>query len=389
MGPLLWNVGYDATLNASLPTGVYLICYADDTLLIACGRQWSRTTRLMEAGIEAVVRKIKGLGLEIATHKTEATWFHGLPRNKKPPESWIAVGEDRVRVGRRIKYLGLILDDRLNYKAHFEQLAPRVEKAAVSLGRLLPNERGPSLKVRRLYTSVIQSIMLYGAPIWAGDEAMDRKNISALRGVQRRMALRAIRAYRTVSEEAALILAKMVPFDFLAKAYAEAYWETRENKAQGREGANSSQNPIDKAIRRARTRWKEELVRKRAGERRVAGAILPHWEKWWESNPPGVTYRVTQVLTGHGCFGKYLGRIGAEQTAECHHCGAEYDTAQHTLAECSAFESQRRTLIANIGDDLSPAAIIKGLLAEDAKREAIFSYCEEVMGLKEAAERGR
>ena len=147
LGSLLWNVGYDA----SLPTGVYLICYADDTLLIACGKQWSRTTRLMEAGIEAVVRKIKGLGLEIATHKTEATWFHGLPRNKNPPESWIAVGEDRIRVGRHIKYLGLILDGRLDYKAHFAQLAPRVEKAAINLGRLLPNTRGPSLKVRRLY----------------------------------------------------------------------------------------------------------------------------------------------------------------------------------------------------------------------------------------------
>ena len=46
---------------------------------------------------------------------------------------------------------------------------------------------------------------------------MARKNINALRDVQRRMALRAIRAYRTVSEEAALILAGMVPFDFLAR----------------------------------------------------------------------------------------------------------------------------------------------------------------------------
>ena len=130
-------------------------------------------------------------------------------------------------------------------------------------------------------------------------------------------------------------------------------------------------------------------MRKGAAERRVVGAILPHWEQWWGSGPPELTYRATQVLTGHGCFGKYLGKIGAEHTTECHHCGAESDSAQHTLAECSAFESQRRTLIANIGDDLSPAAIIEGLLAEDGKKEAIFSFCEEVMGLKEVAERGR
>ena len=36
-----------------------------------------------------------------------------------------------------------------------------------------------------------------------------------------------------------------------------------------------------------------------------------------------LAFRVTQVLTGHGCFGEYLKRIGAEATAGCHHCEAQ------------------------------------------------------------------
>lgn len=93
----------------------------------------------MEAGLEALVRKITNLGLEVAANKTEAAWFHGLPQNRRPPKSWIAVRGDRIRVGTSIKYLGLVLDGRLNFEAHFVQLAPRVEKVALSLGRILPN----------------------------------------------------------------------------------------------------------------------------------------------------------------------------------------------------------------------------------------------------------
>jgi hypothetical protein len=48
-----------------------------------------------------------------------------------------------------------------------------------------------------------------------------------------------------------------------------------------------------------------------------------------EGEPP--LYRVTQVLTRHGCFGKYLHQIGREVTTRCHHCDERVDLAQHTL----------------------------------------------------------
>ena len=67
------------------------------------------------------------------------------------------------------------------------------------------------------------------------------------------------------------------------------------------------------------------------------------------------------------------------------------DSAQHTLAECRAFEEQRRRLTATIGRNLTPAAIVDPMLADDTKKEAVTAeaFCEEVIGLKEAAERDR
>ena len=178
-------MGFNAALNAALPIGVHITCYADDTLLVACGRDWSRAIRLMEAGLAAVTTEITKMGLEVAAQKTEATWFHGLPKTKRPPTSWIAVGGDRVPVGRSIKYLGLVLDDRLSFESHFAQLTPRVEKVALSLSCILPNIGGPKAKIRRLYAAVTGSMVLYGAPIWAKEDPLSLQNIKTLRSAQR------------------------------------------------------------------------------------------------------------------------------------------------------------------------------------------------------------
>ena len=36
LGPLLWNLGFNSLLEVAVPNGVRIICYADDTLLVAC-----------------------------------------------------------------------------------------------------------------------------------------------------------------------------------------------------------------------------------------------------------------------------------------------------------------------------------------------------------------
>ncbi|KAJ0182645.1 hypothetical protein K1T71_002014 [Dendrolimus kikuchii] len=65
------------------------------------------------------------------------------------------------------------------------------------------------------------------------------------------------------------------------------------------------------------------------------------------------------VLTGHGCFGRYLCRIGREPTTGCHHCRDSFeDTALHTRQVCSVWEEERRALVASVGLDLSLSAVV-------------------------------
>ncbi|GAB1867754.1 Reverse transcriptase [Camponotus japonicus] len=98
---------------------------------------------------------------------------------------------------------------------------------------------------------------------------------------------------------------------------------------------------------------------------------------------------MAQVVTGHGCFGHYLCRIGREPTPRCHHCEEDRDTAQHTLEACPAWEVQHRALVAVMSEDLSLAAVVEAMLRGQEQWRAVSTFCEEVIRAKEEAERDR
>ncbi|XP_025264637.1 uncharacterized protein LOC112638003 [Camponotus floridanus] len=98
---------------------------------------------------------------------------------------------------------------------------------------------------------------------------------------------------------------------------------------------------------------------------------------------------MTQVLTGHGCFGEYLCRIGKERTERCHHCACPRDSAQHTLEICPAWAAERADLIAEVGQDLTLSAVITAMTERVEAWRAVSSFCGKVMARKKDAERVR
>lgn len=96
------------------------------------------------------------------------------------------------------------------------------------------------------------------------------------------------------------------------------------------------------------------------------------------------------MLTGHGCFGKYLCRIGKERTTQYHHCDGDQDSAQHTLEVCPAWTEQRRALVQTIGGGgLSLPEVVSAILRQEENWRAFSSFCEAVISRKEEAERIR
>ncbi|KAL0809929.1 hypothetical protein ABMA28_010785 [Loxostege sticticalis] len=211
-----------------------------------------------------------------------------------------------------------------------------------------------------------------------------------MRRAQRHLAIREIRGYRTVSADASLALAGSMPWDLHALVLAALYQWRGDQRSQGQRPA-----PREVEAERARLeqsaveRWRDRLAVSQAG-RRTCQALLPVLEEWMRRGHGRLSYRLTQVLTGHGCFGAYLALIGRELTGRCHHCdGREEDTAQHTLESCPAWAREREDLIAVVGGDLSLAAVVARMAGSREAFAAVQTFCESVLLQKEEAERVR
>lgn len=133
--------------------------------------------------------------------------------------------------------------------------------------------------------------------------------------------------------------------------------------------------------------WKTWLEGPGHGGGELLRAIRSHVKEWMVGRI-GLSFHATQMLTGHGCFGQYLRRIGSECTERCWHCDAEKDTARHTLRYFPAWEEQRAALRREIGQDITMPTIVRKLLQNQA-REAFLTFCSTVMRSKENSERAR
>ena len=162
-------------------------------------------------------RRDQGIGAEGAPEKSEAMWFCRRADHGTPPVGYrLRMEGAEIEVGTSMKYLGLTLDSHWTFRSHFERLVPSVEATANALRRLQPRLGGPGVGVRCLYTGVVRSRLLYGAPIWAEDLMASRRSLLKIRRLHRTVAIRVARGFRTISAAATAVLAVFSPLELQA-----------------------------------------------------------------------------------------------------------------------------------------------------------------------------
>ncbi|EDX05819.1 GD10378 [Drosophila simulans] len=178
----------------------------------------------------------------------------------------------------------------------------------------MPNVGGPRLPSRRLLVAVSKATLLYAAPIWSC-VTTKKTYLDSARAVSRTMALRLIRAFRTISDDAERALSGILPIDLGIKG-----------KYLASEG--HTQLEIREWIRGVwQTRWEE------SHRGRWTYKLIPELTEWADCKHKTVDYHMTQFLTDHGCFRWYLFRFRHVDTAQCLYC---------TDADCTAPGSSRR-----------------------------------------------
>lgn len=389
LGPLLWNITFDKVLKARMENGCRLLAYADDTLIISTGESVESARRRMALQVARTSKNIKDLKLEIAASKTEIVVF--TPKRKSSPIIEITINRQRISSKKTMKYLGVIMDEKLTFSDHMEYVSNKVNKITRALWRLMPNLHGPTERRRRLYANVLSSIILYAAPVWAHKGLIKGRVHSDLKEMHRATALRVIAAYRTVSQDAAAILSRIPPYYLTADARKRAYERIRDLKIAKEWTRKDEKTIIAEETDSAINKWKEYLTSQAAAGTRTREAIIPIWHEWLGRSHGNMSFHLTQILTGHGVFYSYLNRIKKANTDRCPHCNTgSSDTVEHTLLVCAAWDSDRAVMLNKTkldANSFSLKSMVKVMVDSRQGWTAVQTFVEKIMFEKEEYER--
>ena len=135
----------------------------------------------------------------------------------------IHINNSVITLKNSISYLRQ-LNRKLNWSEHIFQNILKTKQIILQIKRFVRLNWGIDGRIlNTLYKSIVEPFLLYGSPIWIG--ATNKKwCIKKLRSVQRFMAMTTIRAYRTVSTNTALVIARLLPKDLRAQGHAISFF---------------------------------------------------------------------------------------------------------------------------------------------------------------------
>lgn len=367
LGPVLWNVFYNAVLNLDIETGVKLVAYADDLAIMVKEKDRNRLEDKCSYAIYRVLTKLKEIGLKVAVKKTEVM----LMLSKRTINEINVHIEDAILPSKtEVKYLGVTLNKGLSMTTHIKRSTERALKVLSAMSRIMPRVGGPRSAKRRLLANVALSTLLYAAPVW--NEAIQYKKYEhLLEKVTRKMALLITAAYRTAPTTAILVLADVPPVALTLKNRVSTFAQSADVKHR----ANHELLQSWQAIWNTYEGWTKVFIKD-----------LEQWRH--RKSDKGVNYYTTQAMTGHGVFSTYLFRIGRLETDVCWYC-AETDTPQHTIFQCSKFANIRRAAEIKCGTHISNENISSLMVKNESTQDAIMEMLEEIMREKCKEEKRR
>ncbi|XP_026471511.1 uncharacterized protein LOC113375779 [Ctenocephalides felis] len=100
-----------------------------------------------------------------------------LTRQKWFPKPFtVDIGETTLTSTRALRYLGVMVDEKLSFREHLDSECIQDSKTVSNLSRIMANWMEPRTRKRQVRLEVVHSVLLYGAEIWA--DILEQKKIS-------------------------------------------------------------------------------------------------------------------------------------------------------------------------------------------------------------------
>ena len=202
---------------------VNFVAFADDALLQIRGTDVNAMKALAHELLQEIIQWSVKAGLHFNATKTEVMLVHQF----RKPVSEETLGtfsfpvnkssNVQLQFKKNFRYLGVILDEKLNFQPHLKAARDKANLAINDICRVVKQYWGLDIKKAMfLYNACIKPMLLYGAEVWGNRMLSVKTNKNILLSSQRKILLRATRAYRTTSTAALQAISNAVPIHLLA-----------------------------------------------------------------------------------------------------------------------------------------------------------------------------
>lgn len=176
LGPTLFLIYINELCNLQL-TNCSISSYADDTALLVHGDDWDSTVHHAENAIHQVMNWLSFNLLTLNLAKTKYIAFRMRNTKSIQLDNLAIAAHNCNRLGldcncpslsrvSNIKYLGVFIDENLNWSVHVKSVIARARKTIYIFKKL----RGSADKntLMMVYFSLCQSLFSYCIPVWGG-----------------------------------------------------------------------------------------------------------------------------------------------------------------------------------------------------------------------------
>lgn len=220
--PLFWNLIVDEIFRISLPSDTFLVAYADDILLISADPSFPGLENKCNRVTTSLTNWSNSHGLTFDHNKSSLLYF--IKKGNKPGRNpLVRLLNNKIKVVRHFKYLGIVLDNNLNWTEHLREVHVKTQSLLCKLYRVSRATwgLGPSV-AKKIYLSVVEKVTIYGSPIWWSPNAPVRLN-NSLNKILRSALIFITKAYRTAPTQVLSVIAGILPIDLAASIECSLY----------------------------------------------------------------------------------------------------------------------------------------------------------------------
>jgi hypothetical protein len=228
-GPGFWNILYNWLLNMDFTQRTRVIAFADYLLALTRGK----CTLDAESYVNQDLQKTENWAKENKMHFNENNSEVLLVTTKTSGDNRtlnIYLNNKRLEQVSELKYLEIYFDSRFSFDRHVDYITGKCTSITNMLAKSAELKWGMRHQVLKvIYSSAIEIILTYGAPIW--EKALTRQNnLRKYQRVQRMMMnIKITKAFRTLSYEASCVLAGIRPIRLAIEDKVRTYKATHNN----------------------------------------------------------------------------------------------------------------------------------------------------------------